>query len=346
MMKKLIAGMLGCLLSTFVWAQHALTVVVRDAQQQKPLQGATVRLPGLGQTIQTNEHGEAHFPSLSQPKTRVEVRYLGFHHHLANVDLSEISRHEVLLRVAPVLADEVLVQATRAQNNTPTTFKNLSKAELAKNNLGADLVYLLDQTPSVVVSSDAGAGVGYTGIRIRGSDPTRVNVTINGIPINNPESMGAFLVNLPDFASSVDNIQIQRGVGTSTNGAGAFGASLNIQTTTLEPDPYVSFDHSAGSYATFKNTVRVGTGLLQDRVSFDARLSQVKSDGYMDRSFSDLKSFFLTGAWHGQNSLLRANVFSGQERTYQAWNDTMNLPMRIRSIIIRRRITSCIIRSN
>lgn len=320
MMKKIIAGMLGCLLSTCVWAQHALTVVVRDAQQQKPLQGATVRLPGMGQTLQTNAQGEVQFKDLRVEQVRVEVRFLGYQTQVDALQLTANTRHEVMLMVAPVLADDVLVQATRAQNNTPTTFKNITKAELAKNNLGPDLVYLLDQTPSVVVTSDAGAGVGYTGIRVRGSDPTRVNVTINGIPLNNPESMGAFLVNLPDFASSVDNIQIQRGVGTSTNGAGAFGASLNIQTTTLEPEPYVALDHSAGSYATYKNTVRVGTGLLNDRVSFDARLSQIQSDGYMDRASSDLKSFFLTGAWHGKNSLLRANVFSGQERTYQAWN--------------------------
>ncbi|HZH54556.1 MAG TPA: TonB-dependent receptor, partial [Sphingobacteriaceae bacterium] len=218
------------------------------------------------------------------------------------------------------LTEEVIVQATRASENSATTYRNVSRAELAKNNLGQDLTYLLDQTPGVVVTSDAGAGVGYTGIRVRGSDPTRVNVTINGVPLNNPESMGAFLINLPDFASSVDNIQLQRGVGTSTNGAGAFGASMNIQTTSLEAEPYAELDNSFGSYNTLKNTVRLGTGLLNERFSFDGRLSQIKSDGYIDRAFSDLQSFFLTGAWHGQNHLLRANVFSGKEKTYQAWN--------------------------
>ena len=320
MIKHLLAGMLGCLLTTVAWAQHALTVVVQDRQHQKPLQGATVRLVGFGQTQQTNVNGEVHFSKLADKPLKLEIRFLGFQTHEAEVDPTITSRYSVLLETTSFVTDEVFVQATRAQNNTPTTFRNLSKAELSKNNLGPDLVYLLDQTPSVVVSSDAGAGVGYTGIRIRGSDPTRVNVTINGIPLNNSESMGAFLVNLPDFASSVDNIQIQRGVGTSTNGAGAFGASVNVQTTTLQIDPYVELDNSVGSYSTLKNTVRVGTGLLNDQVSFDARLSQIKSDGYMDRAFSNLQSFFLTGAWHGKNSLLRANVFSGKERTYQAWN--------------------------
>src|SRR5690606_16992181 len=174
------------------------------------------------------------------------------------------------------VADEVVVSATRVGKNAAFTYKNLSKADLDKTNQGQDLPYLLNQTPSVVVSSDAGAGVGYTGLRIRGSDATRINVTLNGIPLNNPESQGSFFVNIPDFASSVDNIQIQRGVGTSTNGAGAFGGSLNIQTTTRRDAAYTELNNTFGSYNTWKNTVNIGTGLLNGKFTFDGRLSRIK----------------------------------------------------------------------
>jgi iron complex outermembrane receptor protein len=173
-----------------------------------------------------------------------------------------------------------------------------------------------------VVSSDAGAGVGYTGIRIRGSDPTRINVTINGIPYNEAESQGTYWVNLPDFASSVDNIQVQRGVGTSTNGAGAFGASLNIQTNTLQQEAYAEINNSFGSFNTWKHTVKVGSGLIGGKWSFDGRLSKISSDGYIDRASSDLKSFFVSGGYHGKSTLVKLNVFSGKEVTYQAWYGT------------------------
>ena len=172
----------------------------------------------------------------------------------------------------------------------------------------------------MVVSSDAGTGIGYTGIRIRGSDATRFNVTINGIPYNDSESQGSFWVNLPDFASSVENIQIQRGVGTSTNGAGAFGGSINVQTSAAAQDAFGEINTSAGSFGTLKNTVKVGTGLIDNKFSFEGRLSQIKSDGFVDRAASDLKSYFLSGAYQGKKDLLRLNVFAGKEQTYQAWN--------------------------
>ncbi len=224
------------------------------------------------------------------------------------------------LQKSSTVTENVNVTSTRAGINTPMAYTNLSRHELQKNNLGQDLPFLLTQTPSAVTTSDAGAGVGYTGIRIRGSDGTRINVTINGIPINDSEDQGAYFVDLPDLASSVDNIQIQRGVGTSTNGAGAFGASINIQTTTRRDTAYAELNNSAGSYGTVKNTVSIGTGLLGNHFSFDGRLSRIRSDGYIDRSASQLKSYFLTGAYYGKNSILRLNVFSGQETTHQAWD--------------------------
>jgi iron complex outermembrane receptor protein len=216
--------------------------------------------------------------------------------------------------------DEVSVEALRASEKTPMSYSNISQKELEEQNLGQDLPYLLSLTPSVVTTSDAGAGVGYTGFRVRGSDPTRINVTINGIPLNDPESHGVWWVNMPDFSSSVDNIQIQRGVGTSTNGAGAFGASVNLKTDGLRTKAYATTSNSYGSYETFKHNLEFGTGLLNDKFTLDGRLSQLKSDGYIDRASSDLKSIYLSGAMYGIDDLLKLTVFSGKEITYQAWN--------------------------
>ena len=216
--------------------------------------------------------------------------------------------------------DEVNVNALRAGEKTPVAFTNISKAEIEKGNLGQDLPYLISLTPSVVTNSDAGTGVGYTGFRIRGADPTRINVTVNGIPLNDSESQGVWWVNMPDFASSIGSIQIQRGVGTSTNGAAAFGASVNLKTDGLNKDAYAVTNNSVGSFATLKNNIEFGTGLIKDKFAFDGRLSKISSDGYIDRASSDLKSLYLQGAYFGKNSVLKAIVFSGHERTYQAWN--------------------------
>ena len=216
--------------------------------------------------------------------------------------------------------DEVSVNALRANEKTPMAFTNISKSEIKKSNLGQDLTYLISLTPSVVTTSDAGAGIGYTGLRIRGTDPSRINVTINGIPINDSESQGVWWVNMPDFASSLDNIQIQRGVGTSTNGAAAFGASINLKTMGLNQKAYTITNNSVGSFNTLKNNIEFGSGLLNNKFTFDGRLSKISSDGYIDRASSDLKSLYLQGAYFGKKSVLKAIVFSGQERTYQAWN--------------------------
>ena len=211
------------------------------------------------------------------------------------------------------------VRAIRASERAPFTKQNVTKAEIQKNNLGPDLPFLLNQTPSVVVQSDAGNGIGYTGIRIRGTDATRINVTINGVAYNDAESMGTFLVNLPDFASSVSSIQIQRGVGSSSNGPSAFGASINLSTHELNEKAYFSTSNSAGSFGTLKNTIQFGSGLLNKYFTIDARLSNIKSDGYMDRAFSDLRSYYVSGAYIKGKSSLRFTTFSGKEKTYQAW---------------------------
>ena len=215
---------------------------------------------------------------------------------------------------------EVQVNALRATDITPVSFSNISKQELEEQNLGQDLPYLLSFTPSVVSTSDAGAGIGYTGFRVRGSDPTRINVTINGIPLNDSESHGVFWVNMPDFASSIENIQIQRGVGTSTNGAGAFGASVNLVTNKLRQKAYGSTSNTVGSYETLKNNVEFGTGLINNKFTIDGRLSRIESEGYIDRASSNLKSFYLSGGYYGDDEFLKLSVFSGKEITFQAWN--------------------------
>ena len=214
---------------------------------------------------------------------------------------------------------EIIITSELAGEKTPVTFKNITKKEISKFNLGQDLPYIISHTPSVVTTSDAGAGIGYTGFRIRGTDPTRINVTINGIPLNDSESQGVWWVNMPDFASSVDNIQIQRGVGTSKHGAGAFGASINLNTIKLNKKPYAVTTNMFGSYSTMKNNLKFGTGLLNNRFSFDGRISKISSDGYIDRASSNLKSLFIQGNYFAEDYVLNALMFTGNERTYQAW---------------------------
>ena len=215
--------------------------------------------------------------------------------------------------------DEVFVSAVRVSREAPVTFSNLEKKRIARRNLGQDIPVLMNYLPSVVTTSDAGAGIGYTGIRVRGSDATRVNVTINGIPYNDSESQGTFWVNMPDFASSTESLQLQRGVGTSTNGAGAFGASLNILTDAVSREAFADLSASAGSFNTHKATAKFSTGLLGDHFELSGRLSRIASDGYIDRASSDLDSYFLQGAYLGENTLIKALLFGGHEVTYQSW---------------------------
>jgi iron complex outermembrane receptor protein len=214
----------------------------------------------------------------------------------------------------------VEVKAIRAGATAPFAKTNISRQEIRRQNLGQDLPFLLNQTPSVVVNSDAGNGIGYTGIRIRGTDATRINVTLNGIPYNDAESQGTFFVDLPDFASSVNSIQVQRGVGTSTNGPGAFGATINFSTHEVNRQAYAELNNSFGSFNTLKNTLRVGTGLLSDHFTADFRASRVSSDGYIDRATSDLNSLYFSGAYLSGNTNLRLTMFTGKQKTYQAWN--------------------------
>ncbi|WP_339614025.1 TonB-dependent receptor [uncultured Winogradskyella sp.] len=215
--------------------------------------------------------------------------------------------------------DEVLVKAVRVDAKSPITHSNITKEELAKRNLGQDIPMLLNFLPSVVTTSDAGAGVGYTGIRVRGVSAQSTNLTINGIPFNDSESLGTFWVNLGDFASSVESLQLQRGVGTSTNGSGAFGASINILTDAVSKEASGEISNSFGSFNTRKHTVKFSTGLMNDHFEIAGRLSNISSDGYIDRASADLKSYFLQGSYVDDNTLIKAITFGGSEVTYQAW---------------------------
>lgn len=318
MIKYLINTSLFLLLATVGMAQHKLEFTLLDGHTKKPIEHATVALGNL--QGETNSLGRLTFTQVRQGKIPLKIGHLAYKTYLKHLTIQQDQQFTISLDPQNIRTEEIFVQATRAKNNAATSFKNITKEDIKKNNLGQDIPYLLDQTPSVVISSDAGAGIGYTKMSIRGTDATRINVTLNGIPLNNSESMGSFFVNLPDFASSVENIQVQRGVGTSTNGAGAFGGSLNLQTETLAEKPYAALNNSVGSYNTWKNTVKVGTGLLQNKFALNARLSNISSDGYIDRSSSKLQSYYLDASYYGKNQILKATIFSGKEKTYQAWN--------------------------
>lgn len=290
---------------------------VLDAQTKEPLIGATVLQSGTTNGVSTEVDGSFELSLIEGLKT-LNISFTGYKARTITAvrDQSDI---EILLLPDTFIADEVLVEATRVDESIPVTFSNLDQDEIQKQNLGQDVPYLLNLTPSTVVTSDAGAGIGYTGIRIRGVDPSRINVTINGIPVNDAESHSVFWVNLPDIASSIENIQVQRGVGTSTNGAAAFGGSINLQTSSNSLDPYAEINTGVGSFNTRKANIQLGSGLMKNGWSFEGRLSNIVSDGFIDRGSSDLNSFYLSGSKRGKRSLLKADIFSGDEVTYQAW---------------------------
>jgi iron complex outermembrane receptor protein len=216
--------------------------------------------------------------------------------------------------------EEVVVSATRAGSNTPVTHSNIPQSAISERNSGQDVPYILLLEPSVIVTSDAGTGIGYTGFRVRGTDANRINITVNGIPLNDSESHGTFFVNMPDFASSLSSIQVQRGVGTSTNGAAAFGASVNMQTENMSRTPYAEVTSSYGSFNTNRNTLKAGTGLIGNRVAIDGRYSTIASGGYIDRASVNMHSYYLSCAYPGENTVLKFITFGGKEKTYQAWN--------------------------
>ena len=301
------------------FAQFTLKGTVKTEKGER-LVGANLTISNGFTGTTTDVNGAYQFKNLKAGVYQLTISFIGYEKQNKEVKLTGDQTLNVVLMQDHIMAEEVLVSATRVKEKTPVAFATVEKSEIRDNNMGQDIPYLLGLTPSFVTTSDAGTGVGYTNFRIRGTDLNRINVTVNGIPMNDAESHGTWWVDIPDLASSTDNIQVQRGVGTSTNGAAAFGATINLQTTTINKEAFAEYSSSAGSFGTLKNSVGVGTGLIKGKFTFDARLSKVSSDGFIDRASSDLKSFFVSGGYFTDQTILKLNVFSGLEDTYQAWN--------------------------
>lgn len=312
------------LLSMFLFtlnagAQNQVSGYVRQKTDSVMLAGAHVQVLNTNIAVKTDENGHFLIKGLGKGNFMLKASYIGY--NPVSVEVNPEIKTEVIIELEEneITREEIIISATRANEKTPATFKNIDHTELQKVNTGKDLPFLINSMPSVIVTSDAGAGVGYTGIRIRGSDITRINVTINGVPLNDPESQMVYFVDLPDFASSVDNIQVQRGLGTSTNGPASFGASINIQTLKLRANPYAELNNNFGSFNTWKHSLSFGSGLLDGRWAIDGRISKISSDGYIDRATSDLQSYYFSAGYYGEKNIFKALIFSGKERTYQAW---------------------------
>jgi iron complex outermembrane recepter protein len=283
-------------------------------------------LPGAGVTIEntflgvhTEVDGTYLISGLKDGVYTLRFSYIGFETTVREIVLKGNAVLNITLTAKPYMTDEVLVNATRAGEHSPLAYSAIDKVLLQKQNMGQDMPYLLSLTPSMVETSEAGNGVGYTSLRIRGTDGNRINVTIDGIPLNDPESQQVFWVDLPDLASSVENIQVQRGAGTSSNGSGAFGATISIQTTNPENEPFAEVNSSSGSFNTFKNNVSAGTGLIGGKFALQMRYSYLKSDGYIDRTGSNHRSAFVSGIYRTERSGLKFNIILGEEHTGIGW---------------------------
>jgi len=321
MKKKMIAKLFfaaALISASALNAQHNLSGTVKTAKGDA-IPFAVIGIKNSQFSAISNEEGYFKFKNLKDNNYILVTKSLGYSEKFDTVNLNADLVLDLQLLESNKQLDEVVVNATRVNKNSGMAFSNVDNETLQKQNLGQDAPFMLNQLPSVVVNSDAGAGVGYTGLRIRGSDGTRINVTINGVPVNDAESQGTFFVNMPDFVSGTNNIQVQRGVGASSNGAGAFGASINFQTNELKDKAYANSITTAGSYNTLRQTLMAGTGLLNNKFTFDARASRIASNGYIDRSSSNLQSYYLAGGYYGKKSVLKFINFSGHEKTYQAW---------------------------
>ncbi len=304
---------------TTMFSQYSLSGTVKD-ENGNILFGAVIAIDNYSKETTTDSSGTFVIRNLNAGKYIIRVTYIGFNTYIKPVNVTQDIKVIIDMVVKPFLTDEVIVTAVRVDDNAPVTKSSVSHDDIQTQNTGQDVPYLLALTPSAVTTSDAGAGVGYSSIRIRGTDETGINVTINGIPLNDAESHGVYWVDMPDISSSADNIQIQRGVGSSTQGAGAFGGTINFQTSEPTKKSYAEITGDFGSFNTLKNSVSFGTGLIYRHFCFDVRLSKITSDGYVDRASSNLKSYYLSGAWYSENSLLKIITFSGLEHTYQAWD--------------------------
>ncbi|HEU4555499.1 MAG TPA: TonB-dependent receptor [Chitinophaga sp.] len=307
--------------TTVLYAQKNISGTVTDKSNGRPLAGVSIIIQGNSTNgAHTDANGHYQLQAPARGSYRLQASYLGYRTFTTTLQGNTANTLDIALEETGLFVQPVEISSLRAGKNAPFTKSTLNAEDIKKQNLGQDLPLLLNQMPAVVTNSDAGNGIGYTGIRVRGSDITRINVTVNGIPLNDAESAGTFFVDLPDLASSVNSIQLQRGVGTSTNGAGAFGATLNLSTNEFRDKAYGEINNSYGSFNSWKHTVKAGSGLISDHFTLDARLSKISSDGYIDRASADLHSFYTSAAYISKKTAIRLNVFSGKEKTYQAWN--------------------------
>ncbi|HEX2969938.1 MAG TPA: TonB-dependent receptor [Bacteroidales bacterium] len=319
-MKRMILFFSALLFIVYTKAQVSSSIHGKVTDENgEPLSGVSVTVFDTYIGVSTGYDGTFRINGLQDGSYTLRFSHIGYEFQTKEVLLRNEIKVDITLSQLQYMTGEVLVNATRASDNAPLAYSSIDKDIIKKTNISQDIPYLLSLTPSVVETSEAGNGVGYTGMRIRGTDANRINVTVDGIPINDPESQSVFWVDVPDIASSVDNIQIQRGVGTSSNGAGAFGATVSLQTSNPGNVPSVEAGSSYGSFNTFKNTVSVSTGMLHDRFAFQVRYSDINSDGFIDRTWSDHKSAFLGGLYRTGKSLLRANIILGEEHTGLGW---------------------------
>ena len=318
MVRKIALLAASCFIVLTANAQLTITGTVLDESGQ-PLPGAHVQVMNTLTGVSTGQDGYFFLAGLKPVSQVLRVSYLGY--EPKEVPFIPGQEIPLLIQLIPrsILTEEVTVRALRAGENTPVPYSTITREEIDRSNRILDVPYLLAMTPSVTVTSDAGLGVGYTGIRIRGTDPTRINVTINGIPLNNSESHEVYWVDVPDILSSSENIQVQRGVGTSSQGAAAFGANINLQTTAVSNKPFAEISLGGGSFNTWKSSLKTGTGLIDGHWNVDVRLTGIHTDGYIDRAFADLTSGCLSGGYFSKKNIFRINLISGYERTYQAW---------------------------
>jgi iron complex outermembrane receptor protein len=319
MKKLLVFIILSACLSLSIQAQYTVSGIITDESSGKPLTGANIQLEHTFLGCTSDVMGHFKLQDMKPGAHTILISYIGYQPVRMPITIESDSQISIRMVPAPLLQEEVTILSTRISHGFAGTSDKLDKLTIRQRNMGKDIPFLVGISPSVTTTSDAGNDVGYSGLRIRGTDMSRINVTINGIPYNDPETQSVYWVDLPDFSSSIENIQIQRGVGTSTNGAAAFGASMNFQTQAIDPEPYAEIESSAGSFNTYKTRIAVGSGLIKDKFSFDARLSRISSDGYIDRASSLLKSYYLSGGYYSKNTIVRINTFSGYEKTYHAW---------------------------
>jgi len=320
-MKRILLLSFFLFFSIFSFSQYTISGKVFD-EADNPIIGAIVVINNGKIFASTDQFGFYEFKNIQAGGVyTVKVQYIGFEEESQTFTLTNNAELNFTLVPNQInQLDKVVVMAMRASGKAPIAYTNIQSDDIQKNNDAQDIPFILKTAPSITVTSDAGSGVGYTQMRVRGTDMSRINVTLNGIPLNNPESHGVWWVDIPDFAASVDNIQIQRGVGTSTNGAGAFGATINLKSNRLNTNPYGIISNSYGSFNTIKNSVSFGTGTINEHFVFDGRLSRQTSDGYIDRAWSDMNSYYFSAAYFDKKMLIRATMFSGYEETYQAWN--------------------------